>query len=373
MTTPIKEGEPPPDPRAPLPIHGYEKPPTVGDLSWLDPSNPPPPMPRLLAVRDARGKDACFLPMGRTAMLVAPGGTGKTQALMQLSVAVATGHPWLETYRVEQPGPVLAILGEEDDDESHRRLTLCVDALGLWEDKDVMAALGRNLHVLPVYGRDVGLLSESARETAFTHDLHRLLKNSGALPVYGRTVGWPAERARETAFTHDLHRLLENSGVDWRLVILDPASRFMGPECETDNKEATTWIECLERLTKVAGNPTVLFAHHTNKGALAGGETDQSVARGSSALTDGVRWQANLEVVRLKDEAAWGKVDPSRCTLRVVKNNYGPRMEPLKLTRSGEHGGFLHPTSGGRSAPTRPPSGEDVEEPAWMKYQRANE
>ena len=312
--------EPPPDPgqdqdpkRPPSSLADMAKLENVDERGWLDPNNPPPPMPRLLTAKDARGEDACFLPLGRTAMLVAPGGVGKTQALMQLAVAVATGRPWLDTYDVASPGPVLAIFGEEDADEFKRRLHRCATALDLWGDKDAMGDLGRNLHALPMYGKPVTLVDKDGKETAFTEDLRRLL-----------------------------------AGKDWRLVILDPASRFMGPECETDNKAATTWIECLERITQAHGKPAVLFAHHTNKGGLNPGETDQGAARGSSALTDGVRWQANLD--RAFDTVGEGrdaheKLDPNRCTLRVVKRNYGPPTNPLELERDIDHGGYLVPVS----------------------------
>lgn len=290
----------------------------VGALGWLDPTNPPPTMPCLLTVPH-NGKAECFLPLGRTAMLAAPGGTGKTQALMQLAVSVATGKPWLDTYKVAAPGPVLVLMGEEDQDEFRRRLTGCVNALGdLWRNKEAMGNLGRNLYALPLYGTDVMLTDEYGQETDFARRL--------------------------------MERLQEGSE-NWRLVILDPASRFMGPECELDNKAATTWIECLERMTKVRGNPSVMFAHHMNKGGL-NGETDQGAARGSSALTDGARWQANLDVVledgddteKKKDGALKRKTDPNRCTLRVVKSNYGPRPGPLELERDGTNGGHLKPS-----------------------------
>lgn len=290
---------------------------SVGALGWLDPTDPPPVMPCLLTVQQ-NGKGECFLPLGRTAMLAAPGGTGKTQALMQLAVSVATGKPWLDTYKVAAPGPVLVLMGEEDKDEFHRRLTGCVKALDLWKDKEAMHNLGTNLYALPLYGTDVMLTDEDGNETLFAMTL--------------------MERLQELT-------------VDWRLVILDPASRFMGPECELDNKAATTWIECLERMTKVRGGPVVMFAHHMNKSGLTG-ETDQGAARGSSALTDGARWQANLDVVLEESDddekdrdsqKPRRRTDPNHCTLRVVKSNYGPRPGPLELERDGVNGGHLKP------------------------------
>ena len=110
----------------------------------------------------------------------------------------------------------------------------------------------------------------------------------------------------------------------WRCIVIDPASRFMGPDGETDNATATEFVRLLAAMTKVPGQPAVVFSHHSHKGALSGA-TDQGAARGSSALTDGVRWQANLEYVLDPDSEGTKKILSDRADLRVVKTNYGPR------------------------------------------------
>ena len=82
----------------------------------------------------------------------------------------------------------------------------------------------------------------------------------------------------------------------WSLIILDPISRFAGASAETDNASATELIALLERLTlELRGRPTVLFGHHMNKTGVGNHSTDQGASRGSSALTDGVRLQINLD------------------------------------------------------------------------------
>jgi regulatory protein RepA len=75
----------------------------------------------------------------------------------------------------------------------------------------------------------------------------------------------------------------------------------------------------------------VLFAHHVNKTALAqGAEQNQSAARGSSALTDGVRWQCNI-----------AKADKSEDTilLKMTKTNFTKFTPEMKLHK--ETDGFL--------------------------------
>lgn len=283
---------------------------TVGAARWLDDGNEAPEVRALLTVPNALGsREVAFMPAGKVAMLVAPGGTGKSQALVQLAVSVASGKKWLGTYNVANPGPVLLALGEEDADEMHRRIRKAVRAMG-W---DAAPEVARNLHALSLCGERAMLVDDKGDDTPF------------GLNLYAGLAAWP--------------------GVDeWRLIILDPASRFMGAEAEKDNAQATRFIEAVERLTRLPGNPTVLFAHHTNKGGLAG-ETDQGAARGSSGLTDGARWQANLN--RQHEDPPQngkkGKLIPDEVILQVVKANHCPIAESLHLKRDLDRGGFLAP------------------------------
>src|SRR5262249_25635901 len=80
-----------------------------------------PPERRSWLLRDQR-TDSGVLPLGKVGMLAGAGGAGKTMALTQLAVAVATGTPWLGVLEVAAQGNVLLILGEEDAEEVRRRL-----------------------------------------------------------------------------------------------------------------------------------------------------------------------------------------------------------------------------------------------------------
>jgi hypothetical protein len=120
-------------------------------------------------------------------------------------------------------------------------------------------------------------------------------------------------------------------------VILDPLSRFAGLEVESDNAAATRFVQAVERLTApLHGHPTVLLWHHTNKASRKDGQSTASdaaaatAARGMSALTDGVRWQANIEALKRYEGA------PELVSLAVVKNNYGRYPQPVKLMRGAE-------------------------------------
>lgn len=119
----------------------------------------------------------------------------------------------------------------------------------------------------------------------------------------------------------------------WKLIILDPASRFMGVDAEKDNAYATRFVQLLERLTMLPGRPTVMCAHHTTKAARTSNAGARSVAaRGASALTDGARWQGNL-FVPFDDHGNEGHPQDNVAVFQVTKSNYGPKPPAMYLTR----------------------------------------
>lgn len=277
-------------------------------------STPPPPE-CLLSLPPVPGRYSNRLPFllkGKTAMLAAPGGLGKTQLLTQLAVSVASGVSFLGAFDVAV-GKVCALFGEEDGDECARRFAAAFTALGISGNREAMANVEKNLHVTPLYGQRVQMTDANGSNTEFADKLMRDLQDDA-----------------------------------WSLVVIDPASRFMGAGCETDNQVATQWIQGIERITQAPGKPAVLFAHHTNKSALDGKRTNQAVARGSSALTDSVRWQANLEQVVVDDD-----VQPDRVVMRLVKNNYGPAGMAITLDRDGNKSGFLELSRQPNPAPAK--------------------
>ena len=121
---------------------------------------------------------------------------------------------------------------------------------------------------------------------------------------------------------------------DRRLIILDPLSRFAGPDSETDNSAATRFVQSVESLTKAPGNPAVLLAHHTPK-STRGKDTDSldaNAVRGASALVDGVRWAATL----LADSSGDGDTIRT-ATLQLAKSNY-TAPAPKHQVKRGDYG-----------------------------------
>lgn len=103
-------------------------------------TDPPEPRRWLLRHPDPESADigandgSGLLPLGKVGVLSAEGGAGKTSVLVALALSVATGRPWLGHFRVDEAarrGRVLLALGEEDEEEVHRRLYAASEALGL--------------------------------------------------------------------------------------------------------------------------------------------------------------------------------------------------------------------------------------------------
>lgn len=91
------------------------------------------------------------LPLGKVGLLVAPGGTGKSQLALQLAIAVATGGSLADWWQVGEKGRVLALFAEEDEEELHRRVwTKLRDGMTPEQEAD----LRRNLFMRSMTGSD---------------------------------------------------------------------------------------------------------------------------------------------------------------------------------------------------------------------------
>ncbi|MGQ0511546.1 MAG: AAA family ATPase [Betaproteobacteria bacterium] len=264
-------------------------------------ANPPPPRRWLLK--------EC-LPRGKVGALIAPGGTGKSQFLLQLAVSVATGEPFLGL-EIDEPGGVLCLFAEDDEDEIHRRLHNITQQFSRRSDLDAefFPRLKANLHLKSMVGRDNLMTSADrvSREVTPTNYAERLLLAVREIP-------------------------------DIKLIVIDPGSRFRGGD-ENTAQDTTRFIEVLELVVRRTG-ANLLVAHHANKGSMSGGDQGQGSQRGSSAFSDGVRWQLNLSYLSDKEMQEYAiRSDEKRLylTATVVKNNYGPPGVGV-LLRRGEEG-----------------------------------
>jgi RecA-family ATPase len=242
-----------------------------------------------------------FCRMGKVGVIAAPGGTGKTMAAIGLGLAVATGKSWLrpgawkgqptppDGLRVCSPGRVAVLLGEEDDDDIRRRAYYASKMMGLDSGDRQMAS--ERLFLAGLAGQEVSLVDAEGGFDPKLGMLQEVLK--------------------------------AKAGEGWSLILVDPLARFAGIGAETDNALATRFVQALEQLTTLPGNPAVLFVHHERK---SGGE-GASAIRGSSALVDGARWA--LRLVPLMDpfdqRKRWKTSNGDRAmVLELVKSNYTP-------------------------------------------------
>lgn len=265
----------------------------------------------LLEYAKIDGKPAGFLPKGIVAMIVGAGGVGKTHLLSQLAISIATGTAFLDTYTPTKycgennQGNVFLGLGENQYDDIHRLLYKAAKHVRKKEQT--------------LLDNDQKLFSSSKRIAAFS--------------FCGQQASF-IEDGKPSLYFREFKMRLEDSAPPggWTLIILDPVSRLMGADAETDNAAATQFIALLEELSiELPGNPTILFAHHTNKSSLqTGANQNQSAARGSSALTDGVRWQCNYS----KEPQKEGATDPSNIAiLKMTKSNFTPIVEDIRTTK----------------------------------------
>ncbi|MBX3210752.1 MAG: AAA family ATPase [Labilithrix sp.] len=269
---------------------------TVVPNEWYEQPAPP----RRWLLRDSRRDGEGVLPLGKVGLLLAEGGAGKTMAVVQLSLAVATGKQWLGAFDVAESGKVLLILGEEDAEEVHRR---------------IHRAARREQAILPPEGSIV------------------------TLPLTGIACSM-IEDGEDSAFLRWLRKYVEETG-PYSLVVADPVSRFCGPDAERDNAAGTRFCQGLESLVEPSGGATILGCHHVNKTSRGTGATvDASSSRGSSAITDGVRWVSAISVEHIPEA-----VIESVLTFTIAKTNYAKKAPPLELRYT--DGGVLVPLEDG--------------------------
>ena len=298
----IQDGVPPWDERI---IH-------VDDPWYLE-----QPPTRAFLLRDSRDDGAPYLPKAEATQLVAAGGAGKTQAIAQLAVSIATGSPWLGTFTVEEPGPVLLCIAEEKEGEVRRRLFKAARAAERFEidhGRTWKRPARGTIVALPLSGKSCAMLTRPDRF---------------ADPVESEFYKW-------------LLALVKKHG-GFRLLSLDPLSRFAGPDAEKDNAAGTRFVECIEALTQPS-SATALVAHHT-PGSSRGREVDvrDITGRGVTALHDGFRWQASLgeRTTKIANKELRKRL-ASTLTLLLKKSNYTGKIDPLILRREID-GGALAP------------------------------
>ena len=234
---------------------------------------------------------------GTVGALVAQGGAGKSWLALQVAMGVAGGPDLLEL-GLRSTGPVLYLPAEDPDLALRHRLFAAAPQL----DDAARDQLADSLEIVPLMGRAVDLM----------------------------TPAWAAA----------VERMAEGK----RLVVIDTLRRFHSGD-ENSAGDMAKLLGVMERLCASTG-ASMLFLHHTAKGAALNGAGDQQQAsRGSSVLVDNVRGgQWNLVGMSEAEARAHG-VEPAerRQFVRLVqaKANFGAPSPDMWFRRS--DGGILLP------------------------------
>jgi|GEM_PF-1115503 len=237
---------------------------------------------------------------GSVGSIVAAGATGKSMLALQLAVHLAGGADTLALAGLAKwtptTGRILYLSGEDPDPVLAQRL----HAIGKHLSDDERARAASNLHAAPLVG-------------------------------LGARIDDAVWRLR-----------IEQAATGCRLVIVDTLRRFHVSD-ENNGGEMAALLATIEKICLGAGT-SVLFLHHVSKASALNGSGEQQASRGSSVLTDNVRWQANLATMTTVEAAAAGIADDKRrifVRLGFTKVNYGPPIEDCWFRRGA--GGVLLP------------------------------
>lgn len=231
--------------------------------------------------------------------LMGPGGVSKSFLVTQIGCCIAAGaNDFMGIWRGKpfHAGQVLYLAGEDPPVEFHRRLH-AIARHWVPSDRD---AIYERLHIADRTGR----LDNDLFDDRFLGELC-------------------AEAAGH------------------RLVVIDTLRRFHRRE-ENDSGPMSELVSRLEWLAREAG-PAVIVTHHVSKSAALLGNADaQQAGRGSSVLTDNMRWQANLVTMDPEEAEKYGVDKDARrnfVRLCLPKANYIEATADLWLRRS--EGGVL--------------------------------
>jgi RecA-family ATPase len=218
-----------------------------------------------------------FIPHRTVTLWSGDGGSGKTQAALQLIVAASLGIPWLG--KDVGLGPCLLYTAEDEADELHRRLAVTVEKAG----RQLADLAGVKL--VPMAGLDATL----------------------AKPIMAGQIGETIQFAKLKSEVEQFKP---------RLVVIDPAADVFGGD-EINRVQVRQFVQKLAALALEYDCAVVLLSHPSLTGLNSGTGTS-----GSTAWSNSVRSRLYLQAV---------KDDPDRRVLKVVKANYGRTGEEIAI------------------------------------------
>jgi RecA-family ATPase len=260
------------------------------------PNGKSPPVP-LLKLIDITGWDGVEPPKRRwivinriparnVTLFSGEGGVGKTLLMMQLAVATVIGRDWIG--EIPEPGPVLFISAEDDEDEMHFRMAKIVE------------------HYNKLYGT-------TFRDLADLHLFSLAGKDAVMAAVDNKGIVCPTPLFAQLRATARV--------IKPKWIALDTAADIFVVD-ERNRTEARQCISLLRGLCLEIDTTVVLLSHPSLSGIASG--TGMS---GSTGWNNSVRSRLYLKTPK---KESGDEIENVR-VLETMKANYGPIGEPIPL------------------------------------------
>lgn len=236
------------------------------------------------------------------ALLIAPGGVGKTTLILYEAICVTLGLP-LYGRKIVRPGPVAILTAEDGRELLVARLNRIAGAMGLTAEQ--VARVQRSV------------LIKYVGSSPF-----RLTEVAGDVVVLSPVIDGLISRIKP---------------LNPAMVVIDPAVSFGVGESRVNDAEQG--LVMAARRIRDAVNCCVRYVHHTGKSNARDKTTDQYSGRGGSAFADGARMVAVLQSLKPDEwKEATGKPLQNGDTgmvLALPKLSYAPPQPEIFIERDG--------------------------------------
>lgn len=264
------------------PTNGHDKRPAPQPLTFINIVrwSGVEPRPRQWVVPDR-------IPARNVTLLTGEGGVGKTLLMQQLSVATVIGRDWIGS--MPEPGPVIFVTAEDDEDELHFRYHKIAQHYGV--DFNQLSGL----HLKSLAGGDAVMAAVNHKGIVQPTELFKQLERS-ALEIRPRWIGI-------------------DTAAD--VFIVDERSRTEVRQC----------ISLLRGLALLVDTAVILLSHPSLAGIHSG-----SGLSGSTAWNNSVRSRLYLKSPKKKDAEDEDDDESPVRILETMKANYSAIAEPVRLT-----------------------------------------
>lgn len=243
------------------------------------------------------------IPQRQVTLFSGDGGTGKTILLLQLLCSTVLARDWIGS--VPEPGPVIYLGAEDEEEELHRRL----DAIAEYYDEPFSELINNGFYASSYAGEDMTLV--------------RFDRNGNIEP------------------TLRYDRLFEQaSDIRPTIVAVDTLSDVFGGN-ENDRVQVSAFTGLMRKLAMQANCAVIINSHPSLSGSNSG-----TGLSGSTAWHGKVRGRMYLRAAT-QDEG--GVIDRDLRVLEFKKNQYGPLGDSMLLRY--QNGVFIPEPRGGSLDP----------------------